>query len=194
MYFSTDVRSNTHTALRHRITVQQNLAITVLLGRTAHGIGIISNRSQIMYSDFNLHNGLKPTLWPLNQRSCQSYSCAWSSASLIDATANESSFWSPSVPTEEDSGWLTGFDKLCFSATVNNGAPFDSSASLEARRQKSSKSSVNQGKNEKEDMPQSINVLSLDVTSRPRNWIKRQQQQTFVSTIKSNCQGWINWV
>jgi len=52
----------------------------------------------------------------------------------------KSSSWNPVL--SPDTSLLTCFEKLRDLATVNNGAPFDSSASLEAWEQKSSKSSA----------------------------------------------------
>lgn len=70
----------------------------------------------------------------LTQRSCQSSSCELFSALPIGKSPKESSSWTPLL--------LTGFLRVF--VTVNNGAPFESSASLDARKQKSSKSSANQ--------------------------------------------------
>lgn len=71
------------------------------------------------------------------QRSCHS------SSSCVAVFGKSSSSLAPS-PLSNVPRWLADLAKLRVLVTVNNGAPFDWSASSEARKQKSSKSSENQ--------------------------------------------------
>lgn len=80
-----------------------------------------------------------------NQRNCQSSSCEKSTASFPGITSEHPSCWI--WPPSLDISWLPeAFEMLRAWVTVNKGAPFDRSASFEARLQKSSKSSTNRKK------------------------------------------------
>lgn len=78
---------------------------------------------------------------------------------------------------------------------MNNGAPFDSSANLLPRKQKSSKSSESHPKKRKDRERESISHLQHLPRKDPNNHkIYLKEKKTFITAIKSNCQGWINGV
>lgn len=119
---------------------------------------------------------MKSSVYVALHRICHSSSWTWPPMSLKFSTEVSSIPLLWSVPTWQG----IGFAGWRFRTTVNNGAPFELSASWEAREQKSSKSPALFNKS-------SVWNLLNDTWRNPL----KEDQLTFIPAVKSNGQWWV---